>query len=70
MSGFIKRVVYYSGYKNDHESIELLRKSGIIVEQGQVGVDESEYDYSGTLRREGYSEEQIREMVLEKCLNL
>lgn len=73
MSGFIKRVVYYNSYKNDYESIELLEKSGIVVDQvNELNLipDIEKFDYSGTLRREGYSEEQIREMVLAKCLNL
>lgn len=75
MSGFIKRVVYYSGYKNDHESIELLRKSGITVEQGKISVDESEYDFSGYLRNQGHTEQEICEIVVQemkgtKCLNL
>jgi dCMP deaminase len=73
MSGFIKRVVYYNGYKNDYESIELLEKSGIVVDQvNELNLipDIDKFDYSGTLRKQGYSEEQIRDMVLEKCLSL
>ena len=73
MSGFIKRVVYYTGYKNDYESIDLLRKSGIVVDQvNELNLipDIDKFDFSGSLRREGYTEEQIRDMVITKCLNL
>ena len=71
MSGFIKRVVYYSGYKNDYESIELLTRSGIVVDQvnePNLIPDIEKFDFSGDLRKQGHTEEQIRYMVL-KCLN-